>query len=61
MQCCGPTDPNRRRSDNLDKEIATWMKEYKNILKFLLLGKLIGMFFFKLLYTPHAHFFLASE
>lgn len=44
MQCCGPTDPGRRRSDNLDKEIAMWMKEYKNILKFLLLGKLLLLY-----------------
>lgn len=38
MECCSPTDPNRRRSNNLDKDIVVWMREYQSIIKFLLLG-----------------------
>ncbi|GBM60267.1 Guanine nucleotide-binding protein G(s) subunit alpha [Araneus ventricosus] len=38
MACCITSDPNRRQSRTIDKEIAQWMKEYKKTVKFLLLG-----------------------
>ncbi|GFQ69776.1 guanine nucleotide-binding protein G(s) subunit alpha [Trichonephila clavata] len=38
MACCMTSDPNRRHSRTLDKEISQRMKDYKKIVKFLLLG-----------------------
>ncbi|GIY14759.1 guanine nucleotide-binding protein G(s) subunit alpha [Caerostris darwini] len=38
MACCLTSDPNRRHSRTIDKEISQWMKEYKKTIKFLLLG-----------------------
>ncbi|CAL1284404.1 unnamed protein product [Larinioides sclopetarius] len=38
MACCITSDPYRRQSRTIDKEIAQWMKEYKKTVKFLLLG-----------------------
>ncbi|GFS88260.1 guanine nucleotide-binding protein G(s) subunit alpha [Nephila pilipes] len=38
MACCMTSDPNRRHSRSIDKEISHWMKEYKKTVKFLLLG-----------------------
>lgn len=40
--CLPASDASRQLSDNIDKEINQWMKQYKRSIKLLLLGEYRG-------------------
>lgn len=40
LTCCFPEDPEVKRSRDLDRSISLWMKQYKQSIKLLLLGKI---------------------